>query len=221
MASQTELYKEAHDTGVLVGQDLALLAKPWVKGTTAPDPLFDANGIVSGALSTYLTLGEVAKSGGAKLTSDTSFNPIEGYGSRSPRRRLFDKDEGKLDFQPQECRRIMYQIQQHWDAGDFTATSTGGWRATKKSATKPKYWSFFLLAEDYNDETGLPIWQWWHFAKVSPSSGAETSFAMDSASAGPMSLAVFEDGDYLYEQGIDGPGWASIAAELGFDSGSI
>lgn len=218
MASQTELYKEALDTGVLVAQDLAILAKPWEKGVTAPSPLFDANGIVTGALSDFVTLGEVAKSGGAKITSDTSFNPIEGYGSRSPRRRLFDKDEGKLEFNPQEARRIAYQIQQHWDEGAFTRTPTGGWRARKSSATRPKYWTIFMLAEDVNDETGNPIWQWWHFGKMSPGSGAETNLATDSHALGGISLDLFEDGDYLYDLGVDGPGFAPIAAELGFES---
>ncbi|MFT4202194.1 hypothetical protein [Gordonia sp. (in: high G+C Gram-positive bacteria)] len=216
MATQAQIYKDAQDTGVLVAQDLAILAKPWVKGVTCPDPLFDANGIVTGALADFLTVGEIAKKDGAKFSSDTKLTPIEGYGARAPRRRLIDTDEGTLNFHPQEARQIAYMIQQNWDAGAFQTTATGGWRATKKAGTRPKYWTIFMLGEDSNDETGEPIWQWWHVGKTGTDKGSEVNLAMDAESMGDISLAMLEDGDYMYDMGIDGPGWASMAADLGY-----
>lgn len=216
MATQTQLYKEALDTGVLVAQDIAILAKPWVKGATAPDPLFDANGIVSGALSSHVTLGEIEQKAGAKLTPDVKYNDIMGYGSLAPRRRLLQSEGLALDFTPQEVRRITKEILSNLDAGAFEATTTGGVRWTKTAGSKPRYWSIFLLAEDVNDETLEPIYQWWNLGKMGLDKPGAQSLTMDAASESPATLTLLQDGDYLYESGIDGPGFASIAADLGF-----
>lgn len=220
MATQAEIYKEKFDTGALVVQDLAILAKPWIAGVTCPDPLFDSNGIVSGALADFLSLGEVAKGDGASLTPDVTYNPIEGYGSRTPRRRLLESEGLALELTPQECRQIMYMIQNNWDEGNFTTTSTGGWRGDKTAGDRPKYWTMFVLGEDSNDETGEPIYQWWFLHKMGTDKGGANGFKTDSTSAAPMTLNLFQDGSNLYSMGVDGPGFAPIAAELGFGTGS-
>ena len=220
MATQAEIYKEKFDTGVLLVQDLAILAKPWVSGVETPDPLFDANGIVTGALSDFLSLGEVAKGDGATITPDATWNPIDGYGSKAPRRRVNESESFTLGFSPQECRQIMYMIQNNWDSGAFDATATGGWRASKTSGTRPKYWTVFVLGEDANDETGDPIYQWWHFHKMGSDKGGATSFKTDAHSAAPIELVSFQDGANIFDMGVDGSGFAPIAAELGFGTGS-
>lgn len=216
--TQAQLYKDAFDTGVFVAQDLAIMAKPWVAGDRAPDPLFDANGIVANALNAYATCGEVEKKAGASLTPDAKYNPIEGYGSRAARRRLLDSEGLALEFTPQESRMIVHQIQNNWDSGAFQRTSTGGWRAVKSAGDRPKYWTMFVLAEDVNDETGEPIWQWWHVGKMGTDKGSKTSLTMDAALLGAINLEMFQDGNYLWEMGQDGPGLTSLMGRLGFDS---
>ncbi|TWS25352.1 hypothetical protein FK268_09170 [Tsukamurella sputi] len=214
--TQTQLYKQAIDVGALAAQDLAILAKPWAKGAKAPDPLFDANGIVTGALSTFKSLGEIEQKAGAKITPDVKYNDLMGYGARAPRRKFLQSEGLSLDFTPQEVRQITKEILLNIKADAFEMTSTGGVKWTKTAGSPPRYWSLFLLAEDVNDETLDPIWQWWHLGKMSLDKPGAQSLQMDSASEAPATLTLLQDGDYLYESGIDGPGFAPIAASLGF-----
>ena len=216
MTTQTQLYKEALDLGVLVAQDIAILAKPWAKGALAPDPLFDANGIVANSLSSYLSLGEIEQKAGAKFTPDVKYNEIMGYGSRAARRKLLQSEGLAIDFTPQEARFITKQILGNLKAGAFKATTTGGVRWKKTAGEVPLYWSIFILAEDINDETLEPIWQWWHVGKMGLDKPGAQSLSMDAASESPVTLSMMQDGDNLYEAGIDGPGWAPIAEDLGF-----
>lgn len=216
MTTQTQLYKDAQDLGVLVAQDIAILAKPYVKGALAPDPLFDANGIVANSLASYASCGEIEQKAGAKITPDVKYNDIMGYGSRAPRRRLLQSEGLALDWTPQEVRRIVKEINGNLQAGAFEATTTGGVRWKKTAGSMPRYWSIFLLAEDINDETLEPIYQWWHFPKLGLDKPGAQSLTMDAASESPTTLTLLQDGDNLYEAGIDGPGFASIAAALGF-----
>lgn len=220
MTTQTQLYKQALDTGVLVAQDLAILVKPWVKGATAPSNLFDANGIVANSLASYATVGEIEQKAGAKFTPDVKYNEIMGYGARAARRRLLQTEGMSLDFSPQEVRYITKRILGNLKEGAFQNTPTGGVRWTKEAGAVPLYWSVFVLAEDVNDETLLPIYQWWHIGKMGLDKPGAQSLSMDAASESPATLMMMQDGDNLYEAGIDGPGWASIAADLGFVAAS-
>ncbi|AKJ72030.1 hypothetical protein [Gordonia alkanivorans] len=219
MASQVELYREANELGIVVAQKLLVMAKPWVKGNTAPDPLFDEDGLVEGSLAGFKTLGGIKKKTGASFTPDIDISDIETYGNASPSRRLIQSEGGKLEIGPQEARRIVQELQTNLQAGAFQATSTGGFRAKKTALTPIRYWTFFVLGEDVNDETLEPIWQWWWFKKLAPESGGKISLAQDAESMPDIELGLFQDGEDLYEFGIDGPGFDPLRVELGYASG--
>ena len=219
MASQVELYREANELGIIVAQKLLVMAKPWVKGVGAPDPLFDEDGLVPGSLAGLKTLGGIKKKTGTSFTPEIDITPIETYGNSSPSRRLIQSEGGKLEIGPQEARKIVQELQTGLQAGDFQLTPTGGFRAKKRALSPIRYWTFFVLGEDVNDETLEPIWQWWWFRKLSIESGGKVSLAQDAESMPDLELALNQDGEDLYEFGIDGPGFEALLVDLGYVSG--
>lgn len=221
--SSIELYKDSVEHGAIVVQDLAIMATPWVKGVTAPDPLFDEDGVVGSALTSLglKSLGMVDQKAGANLTPDVSFNDIMGYGSRSPRRRILQNEGLAIDFTPSEARKITMEIQNNLAAGAFTQTTTGGFRTSKLAGGAPRYWSLFILGLDFNDETGGDILPWWFIPKVGLDKPGKTSMQMDTPMMAPTTLTMFQDGDNLWEFGIDGAGWADLASSMGFVSPRI
>lgn len=221
--SSIEVYKDSVEHGAIVVQDLAIMACPWVKGVTAPDPLFDADGVVSTAITSLglRSLGMVDQKAGANLTPDVSYNDLMGYGQRSPRRRILQNEGMAIDFTPSEARKITLEIQNNLAAGKFNPTTTGGFRAKKTAGEAPRYWSLFILGADFNDETGGDIFPWWFIPKVGLDKPGKTSMQTDTPMMAPTTLTMFQDGDNLWEFGIDGAGWADLAASMGFVSPKV
>lgn len=221
MASQVELYREANELGIVVAQKLLVMAKPWEKGVGAPDPLFDDDGLVPGSLAGFKSLGGIKKKTGASFTPEIDITPIETYGNSSPSRRLIQSEGGKLEVGPQEARKIVHELQTNLQAGEFQLTTTGGFRGKKRALAPIRYWTFFVLGEDVNDETLEPIWQWWWFRKLSIESGGKISLAQDAEAMPDLELSLNQDGEDLYEFGIDGPGFSPLLASMGFASGQF
>ena len=218
--SSIEIYKNSVEHGALVIQDLAIMAKPWVPGVVAPNPLFDTEGLLSSAVTGLglKSLGMVDQKAGANITPDVSYNDIMGYGSRSPRRRILQNEGLALDFTPSEARKITQQIQNNLATGAFESTTTGGFRVQRTAGGAPKYWTLFIIGLDYNDETGREIIPWWFIHKMGLDKPGKTSMQMDTPMMAPTTLTMFQDGDNLYEFGIDGLGWKDMAVSMGFTS---
>lgn len=219
MASQVELYREANSKGIVVAQKLLVAAKPWVDGNTAPDPLFDNTGLVSGAMNGLTSLGGIKKKTGTSFSGDIKISDIETYGDASASRRLVQTEGGKLEIGTQEVRKIVQEMQANIASGAITQTDNG-FRATKKGLEPIRYWTFFILGEDVNDETGEFIWPWWWFKKVGLDSGGKLALAQDAEMTPDLSFVLLQDSTGLYEFGIDGPGFASLKADMGFGSGN-
>lgn len=218
--SEVEKYREANELGIVVAQKLMVFGKPWEKGVGAPDPLFDEDGLVESPKEWgFKPLGGIKKKTGASFTPEIDITPIETYGNSSPSRRLIQSEGGKLEIGPQEARRIVQELQTNLQASDFQETATGGFRAKKRALSPIRYWTFFVFGEDVNDQTLEPIWQWWWFQKLSIDSGGKVSLAQDAESMPDLELVLNQDGEDLYEFGIDGPGWAPLRVSLGYASG--
>ena len=217
MASVEDI-QNANETGIIVAQKLAVVARPWTRATqAAPATLFDAQGIIPGALSGCKSVGLLKKKAGATLTPDTKTSDIESYGKAYPSRRLVQTEGGKLEFGLQEARRIAWEMQTNLKAGNFTTTGTGGWRASKEGLESIRYWTIAVFGQDVNDETLDPIFQWFWFRKVGMDSGGKISLAQDAESMPDMEFGLFGG----YDFGIDGPGMAPLLAPMGFTSGAF
>ena len=209
---------EANETGVIVAQKLAIMVAPWVKGNSAPDPLFDDAGVIPGALSglNLQSVGLLKKKTGTTLTPDLKSSDIESYGRSAPTRRLVQTEGGKLEFGLQEARKIAWEIQTNLRAGAFQTTASGGFRASKEALTPIRYWTVFVLGQDVNDETLDPIFQWFWFKKVGMDSAGKISLAQDAEAMPDVEFSLFQDGKDLYEFGIDGPGFRPLLYPLGY-----
>ena len=216
--SSITAYQDAVDASVVVVQDLAAFATPWEPGVTFPDPAFDADGILDSVVEDLglLSLGRIDQKGAASLSPDAKYNEIMGYGASAPRRRLLETEGMDISLNPQEMRKIALQIQTNLASGAFEETSTGGFRAKKKSGAAPLYWSLLFVGLDFNEFNQKEVLPWWFFGKTGTDKGGKTAFATDAPLMGEQNLKLFQDGDNLYEFGIDGPGWPDLAAHLGF-----
>ena len=216
--SSITAYQQAYDSGVVVAQDLLALAAPWEPGVTMPAQMFDADGLLDTLLDDYnlATLGRLDKKSPAGFTPDVKYNEIMGYGAYAPRRRMLETEGMDISLSPQEMRKIALQIQTNLASGAFEATSTGGFRAKKKSGAAPLYWSLLFVGLDFNEFNQKEVLPWWFFGKTGTDKGGKTAFATDAPLMGEQNLKLFQDGDNLYEFGIDGPGWPDLAAHLGF-----
>lgn len=216
--SSITAYQDAVDAGVVVVQDLAAFATPWEPGVTFPDPAFDADGILDSVVEDLglLSLGRIDQKGAASLSPDAKYNEIMGYGALAPRRRILQSEGMAIAIAPQEARKITHRIQANLNADAFVGTSTGGFRAKKTAGVPPKYWSILLLGLDFNDRTGNEVLPWWFFPKTGSDKGGKVSLSQDSPMMPEQNLQMFQDGDNLYEFGIDGAGWAELAPSLGW-----
>lgn len=221
--SSIDVYKSAVDQGALVVQDLAVFAAPWTPGVVAPVSLFDSSGLLQSAVTSLglVSLGVIDAKNAASLAPDVKYAEIMGYGQKAPRRRLLQTEGMDIDIQPQEARLITHQIQHNLDAGKFTSTTTGGFRVKKTAGSPPKYWSLFFLGLDYNDTTGAEILPWWFLTKVGLDKVGKMQFQNDSTVMPQLSFKLYQDGNNLYEFGIDGAGWASLAPSLGFGTSKV
>ena len=218
--SSITAYQDAVDAGVVVVQDLAVFATPWEPGITFPDPAFDATGILDEVVEDLglLSLGRIDQKGAASLSPDAKYNAIMGYGALAPRRRILQSEGMAIAIQPQEARKITHRIQANLNDDAFVGTTTGGFRAKKTAGIPPKYWSILLLGLDFNDQTGNEVLPWWFFPKTGSDKGGKISLSQDAPMMPEQSLMMFQDGDNLYEFGIDGTGWAELAPSLGWAS---
>ena len=218
--SSITAYQDAVDAGVVVVQDLAVFATPWEPGVTFPDPAFDASGILDDVVEDLglLSLGRIDQKGAASLSPDAKYNEIMGHGALAPRRRILQSEGMAIAITPQEARKITHRIQSNLDDDRFVGTSTGGFRAKKTAGIPPKYWSILLLGLDFNDQTGNEVLPWWFFPKTGSDKGGKISLSQDAPMMPEQSLQMFQDGDNLYEFGIDGAGWAELAPQLGWAS---
>ncbi|MEV6432572.1 Ig-like domain-containing protein [Nocardia sp. NPDC051463] len=216
MANTTFLaLKDKNDPLVVSALDYLVLLHKWSPGASyMPTDLANSSGVLQTLGAGWFTAGEIQKKAGVDLTPDTQTSPIEGYGSSGPRRTIVTGENMTIDYYAQEWRKTNLEMWNNVDMSTVAATPGKGFTARKTSQLSLQYYSAIVVAYD-----GMPtaeIFPWWKFPKVAVTKRSAMSGQQGSELGLPMTLTIFEDAGYLYDFGVSGAGFDTIATDAGF-----
>ncbi len=209
--------KDKRDPLVISALDWLVALHPWSAGASYfPTDLTDASGVLQALPNGWLTSGEIQKAAGVSLAPDLTTAEVEGYGSSGPRRVIPTAEKFTIDYFAQEWRKINLQIWHNTDLSTAAATPGKGFRATKTSALNVFYYSALVVARDANP-TG-DLYPYFMFPKVMVSKRAAMAGQTGKELGLPATMTILDDADFggLYDFGVAGAGFDSIATDAGF-----
>lgn len=208
--------KDKNDALVMSAQDWLVLLHDWTPGASyIPADLCDSSGVLQTLPAGWFTSGEIQKAAGVSLAPDTQTSPIDGYGSSSPRRTMITAEGFTIDYFAQEWRKKNLELWHNIDMASVPAAPGKGFRATKTSSLRVRYYSAILIAQDEGVGAMYPYFM---FPKVSVSKRGAMAGEQGKELGLPSTLTVFEDSDFggMYDFGVAGAGFDAIAQDAGF-----
>lgn len=208
--------KDKNDALVMSAQDWLVLLHDWTPGASyIPADLCDSSGVLQTLPSGWFTSGEIQKAAGVSLAPDTQTSPIDGYGSSSPRRTMITAEGFTIDYFAQEWRKKNLELWHNVDLSTAAAAPGKGFRATKTSSLRVRYYSAILIAQDEGVGNLYPFFM---YPKVSVSKRGAMAGEQGKELGLPATLTVFEDADFggMYDFGVAGAGFDAIAQDAGF-----
>lgn len=208
---------DKNDNLLIVPRKLAVLTAPY--GTTVPTALTDATGLID-LPPEWEKAGEISRDD-VSVGGEGNTENIVGYGSLIPRRVIKTEESMAFSFKAQETRRVNYELFFGDDLSDVVPDANGEWRAYKGSGGELLYKSVILIGLD--GTAAKPIFPFWIFPKMSPSSSGEIPLSMSAAIELPITLNAYEDPDFgpsgaYVAYGMAGAGAKDIQADMGFSA---
>ncbi|PKV80913.1 Ig-like domain-containing protein [Nocardia fluminea] len=220
-ATDFRTLKDKNDALVMSAQDWLVLLHDWEPGASyIPTDLTDASGVLQTLPAGWFTSGEIQKAAGVSLAPDTQTSPIDGYGSSSPRRTMLTAEGFTVDYFAQEWRKKNLELWHNVDLSTVPALPGKGFRATKTSSLRVRYYSAILIAQDEGVGSLYPFFM---YPKVSVSKRGAMAGEQGKELGLPATLTVFEDADFggLYDFGVAGAGFDAIAQDAGFAAAAV
>lgn len=211
--------KEKNDSLVMSAQDWLILLHDWSPGAPyMPADLTDSSGRLQTLSAGWWSTGEIQKAAGVSLAPDTQTANIDGYGSSSPRRTLLTGESMTIDYFAQEWRKGNLGIYHNVDMSTVSALPGKGFRATKTSTLKVRYYSAIVIAQD---EGVGELYPYFLYPKISVSKRAAMAGEQGKELGLPATMTVFDDADWgteggMYDFGVAGAGFDAIAQDAGF-----
>ncbi|MGW4325452.1 Ig-like domain-containing protein [Nocardia sp. NPDC004573] len=216
--------KAKDDRLVTAALDWAVLQYPWEPGAPyAPTDICDSSGVLQALPAGWLPTGEIKEEAGVSLAPDLQTSPVRGYGSAAHRRVIPTSEAFTIDYSGQEWRRSNL-TQWHNLAPDAPATVAPGkgWRMSKPSALNVFYYSTLLIGRDSGP--GGDLYPWFFFPKTSASKRGALAGMIGKEMPLPMTLTIFEDAEFLgedgdpalYDFGVAGAGADDLVTAAGF-----
>ncbi|WP_280391183.1 Ig-like domain-containing protein [Nocardia wallacei] len=214
--------KGKNDPLVVTALDWLVMLRPWVPGApNMPVDLCDSSGVLQTLPAGWMTSGEIQKAAGVSIAPDLQTSPIEGYGSSGPRRLVPTAEGLSIDYVAQEWRKINLSLWHNVEMATTNAVPGKGFSQSKTSALDIFYYSALLVARDRN--SGGELYPWFKFPKVSVSKRGAMAGQIGKELPLPLTLTPFDDAEYgaaeaggLYDFGVSGAGFDSIAEDAGF-----
>ncbi|MFD4457699.1 Ig-like domain-containing protein [Nocardia sp. NPDC058480] len=214
--------KEKNDALVMSALDWAVLLRPWAPGApNMPVDLCDAAGVLQSLPAGWKTSGEIQKAAGVNLAPEIQTSNIDGYGSSGPRRTLVTGETFTIGYFAQEWRKINQELWHNVDMSTVAATPGKGYTARKTSSLNMRFYSAILIGQDSG--SGGDLYPFFKFPKVSVSQKAAMAGQQGSELGLPCTLTVYDDADFggMYDFGVSGAGFDSIATDAGFVGAAI
>jgi uncharacterized protein YjdB len=215
-ATDFRTLKDKNDALVMSAQDWLVLLHDWTPGASyIPADLCDSSGVLQTLPAGWFTSGEIQKAAGVSLAPDTQTSPIDGYGSSSPRRTMLTAEGFTVDYYAQEWRKKNLELWHNVDLSTVPALPGKGFRATKTSSLRVRYYSAILIAQDEGVGNLYPFFM---YPKVSVSKRGAMAGEQGKELGLPATLTVFDDADFggMYDFGVAGAGFDAIAQDAGF-----
>ncbi|MEV4155411.1 Ig-like domain-containing protein [Nocardia salmonicida] len=215
-ATDFRTLKDKNDALVMSAQDWLVLLHDWTPGASyIPADLCDSSGVLQTLPGGWFTSGEIQKAAGVSLAPDTQTSPIDGYGSSSPRRTMLTAEGFTVDYYAQEWRKKNLELWHNVDLSTVPALPGKGFRATKTSSLRVRYYSAILIAQDEGVGSLYPFFM---YPKVSVSKRGAMAGEQGKELGLPATLTVFDDADFggMYDFGVAGAGFDAIAQDAGF-----
>lgn len=208
--------KDKNDPLVITATDWYVGIRAWVPGApNMPTDLCDSSGVLQALPAGWNTSGEIQKAAGVSLAPDMQTATIDGYGSSGPRRMITTGESFTIDYFAQEWRKINQEIWHNVDMSTVSAAAGKGYRARKTGELTTRFYSVLLIAKDFGSNYLYPFFM---FPKVSVSKKAAMAGDIGKELGLPCTLTVYDDTDFggMYDFGIAGAGFDSIAVDAGF-----
>ncbi|WP_052313664.1 Ig-like domain-containing protein [Nocardia thailandica] len=215
-ATDFRTLKDKNDALVMSAQDWLVLMHDWEPGAPyMPTDLTDSSGVLQTLPAGWFTSGELQKAAGVSLAPDTQTSDIEGYGSSSARRTMVTAEKFTIDYFAQEWRKKNLELWHNVDLSAVAAAPGKGFRATKTSSLKVRYYSAILIAQDEGVGSLYPFFL---YPKVSVSKRSPMAGEQGKELGLPATLTVFDDPEFggMYDFGVAGAGFDAIAQDAGF-----
>lgn len=213
--------KGKNDSLVLSALDWLVMLHPWSAGASyMPADLCDSSGVLQALPAGWDTSGEIQKAAAVSLAPELTTVPIEGYGSSGPRRVIPTAETMTIDYIAQETRKINLGIYHNVDLSTTSATPGKGFSYSKTSALNNFEYSAILIARDQN--ASGDVYVWFKFPRVQVSKKAAMQGQTGKELGLPFTFTILDDADYgsgdggVYDFGISGAGFDSIALDAGF-----
>lgn len=212
--------KDKRDPLVVSALDWLVMLHPWVAGASyMPTDICDGSGVLQTLPAGWLTSGEIQKAAGVSLAPDLQTANVEGYGSSAPRRIIPTGETMTIDYFAQEWRKVNLSAWHNVDMATTAAAAGKGFGVSKTSALNVFYYSALVIARDANSSGEL--YPWFKFPKVMVSKRAAMAGTTGKELGLPCTLTILDDADYgddggVYDFGVAGAGFDSIAADAGF-----
>lgn len=214
--------KGKQDSLVFTALDWLVMLHEWTPGASyMPADICDGSGVIQSLPAGWQTSGEIQKAAAVSIAPDLQTSPIEGYGSSGPRRVVPTAETMTLDYIAQEWRKINLSIWHNVQMAAIAAQAGKGFSVSKTSALNVFYYSALVIAKDVN--SGGELYPWFKFPKVAASKRAALSGQSGKELPLGNTLTIFDDADYgsgdeggVYDFGVAGAGFDSIAADAGF-----
>jgi hypothetical protein len=214
MSSPISTYQDGQSDLELAPSDITIMLQPFYG--TDPITTLEATGggIDASQLTQMISVGNVTKRDGFKLTNNPTINNIMSTGKGSPTAIVASEAVKSINYVPQQFSKTNVQI--YWGAVDanFSAISANG-GSTYSIPELPAnlYYRGVLLGAAIAGD-GNPVFMYWIANKIIPGKRSDMSLVDSNVIEHPAELVFLTDTEVGVPLigGVCGTGWQTITA---------
>lgn len=221
MSSPIGQYQNGQSDLEIAPSDITILLEPFYGTQPITNLEATGGGIDPAKLSNMISVGNVTKRDGFKLTNNPTINNIMSTGKGSPTAIVASEAVKSINYVPQQFTKLNQQI--YWGAVDsaFSAPSaSGGYTVSIPELPANLFFRAVLLGAAFAGD-GTPIFLYWIANKVIPAKRSDMSLVDSNVIEHPAELMFLTDDNVGLPLigGACGTGWNTLNAnnDTGFE----
>lgn len=221
MSSPIGQYQNGQSDLEIAPSDITILLQPYYGTSPITNLEATGGGIDASQLTNMISVGNVTKRDGFKLTNNPTINNIMSTGKGSPTAIVASEAVKSINYVPQQFSKINQQI--YWGAVDSafsTPSSTGGYTVSIPELPANLFFRAVLLGAAFAGD-GTPIFLYWIANKVIPAKRSDMALVDSNVIEHPAELMFLTDDAVGLPLigGACGTGWNTINAnnDTGFE----